>query len=470
MTPTETSEPQPLKVLLVDDEPVALRHYVAVLKSIGGVEIFQAMGLNDARQILAETPIDVAFIDLQLSTDTRNRDGLTLIQEIRSRYLTVPVVVSQRLEVSAAMKLGAEDYVIKAEFEQRIPVIIKSMRRDLELKDLRARGAPGPEFDILGLSDVIQNLRAQIQRFATAEDHNGNPATVLILGPSGSGKELVARALHKLGPHPREPFFAINCSTITENLIEDQLFGHVKEAFTGAAKDQHGYFTLVGQGTLFLDEMGEMSPGLQAKLLRVLDYRTFRPVGATDRELRFRGRIMAATHVDLKEQVRTKRFREDLYYRLNLLTVRVPPLSEHREDIPILIQHFASKHRKRVQFTQQAIELLSRYDWPGNVRELIHTIDRLIILSDTDLIDAAAVERGLFHDTEKLSDAELLKRLAQQILELPVPDKINAITRALVIAAMEKTGNNVTEAAKLLGKHRKVVERLIKKFFPPGKR
>ncbi|MFY0521907.1 sigma-54-dependent transcriptional regulator [Archangium gephyra] len=466
----DTNEQRLLRVLIVDDERMALRNLAGVLQPLGNIEVHRASNLTEARQILEEAVIDIAFIDLQLSQDIRNRDGFTLIQEIHGRYQTVIVVVSshsQPNEIREAMKLGAEDYVLKTETEQRVPIILKELRRKLELNqellDLRARGAPDSNLGLIGTSVAMQNLRALIQRVATA--HIQEPVPVLILGPTGSGKELVAQALHKLGPHPSEPFFDINCGALTETLVEAQLFGHVRGAFTDANRDQDGYFTLVRRGTLFLDEVAELSPALQAKLLRVLETRRFRPVGPTAREQIFQGRIVAATHVDLKERVRQGRFREDLFHRLNVLFIRVPPLSEHSEDIPALIQYFAAGHRKPLHFTQQAIEQLCRRLWAGNVRELRNAIYRLAILTDSERIDAETLDRYLPLDSKGATSdelEELLRKMAQQLLTLPLQDKSHAITKALVLEATEQARGNKTEAGKKLGWNRKAVERFLK--------
>jgi DNA-binding NtrC family response regulator len=379
---------------------------------------------------------------------------------------------SQPDEIREAQRLGAEDYVVKTEVHQRVPIILKELRRKLQLRedllDSRARGVPDPTLGLVGTSVAMQNLRALIHRVATANSQE--PVPILILGPTGSGKELVAQAIHRLGPHPSDPFFDLNCGAIAETLIDDQLFGHVRGAFTDATRDQDGYFALARRGTLFLDEVAELSPALQAKLLRVLETRRFRPVGPTAREQSFQGRIVAATHVDLKERIRQGRFREDLFHRFNVLFIRVPPLSEHLEDIPALVQHFASKHRKPLHFTQQAIELLCRRSWPGNVRELRNAVDRLAILADSERIDAETIERYLPLDLEGTSGeglSRILKQVAQKLLALPIKDKIDTITRALVLEAVEQAEGNNTKAGKLLGCHRRTVERLLRKCAHP---
>ena len=479
MNTNDTNEQRLLKVLIVDDERIALRNFAGVLQALGNIEIHRASSLTEARQVLEETVTDVAFIDLQLSSDIRNRDGFTLIQEIRGRYQTAPIVVSshgQPNDVREAIKLGAEDYVLKTEIDQRVPIIIKELRRKLdlnqELLDLRARGAPDANLGLIGTSVAMQNLRALIQKIATANSQD--PVPVLIHGPTGSGKELVAQAIHKLGPHPSERFAAINCGALlNEDLFASQLFGHAHGSFTGASGNKDGYFASVGRGTLFLDEVAELSPALQAMLLRVLETRRFTPVGKEDREqLFFRGRIVAATHVDLKERVRQRSFREDLYHRLNVLLIRVPPLSSHPEDIPALVQHFAARYRRPLRFTQQAIELLCRYPWPGNVRELRNAIDQLAILADSDLIDAETIERYLHLDSDGAPGDEpsnLLGQMAQRILDLSIKGRYDAMTKALVLAAVERAKGNNTEAGKLLGKHRRFVERFLRRLSDPNK-
>jgi DNA-binding NtrC family response regulator len=306
---------------------------------------------------------------------------------------------------------------------------------------------------------------------ATANSHD--PVPVLVLGPTGSGKELVAQAIHKLGSQSSAPFFDLNCGAIAETLIEAQLFGYVRGAFTDANRDQEGYFSLVGRGTLFLDEVAELSPALQTKLLRVLETRSFRPVGPTSREQHFRGRIVAATHVDLRESVREGGFREDLFHRLNVLIIHVPPLSEHREDIPVLVQHFAARHPKPLHFTHEAIEMLCQRPWQGNVRELRNAIDRLAILSDSECIDAEIIDRYLPADAEGASGNEptkLLRQMAQKLLALPLEDKIDSITEALVHEAVEQAGGNITEAGRLLCIHRRAVERLLNRFSQQRKK
>lgn len=469
------NEQRLLRILIVDDERVSLRHFASVLEPLGNIELHRASELAEAKQVLEQVFIDLAFIDLRLSPDIRNRDGLTLVQEIRGRYQTAAVVVSgvdHHHEVREAMKTGAQDYVLKTEFEQRAPIILKELRDELALKeellDLRTRDLPDPTLGLIGTSVAMQNLRALIKKAATSV--GSLSADILILGPTGSGKEVVAQALHKYGPHPSAPLIILNCGALVESLVEAQLFGHVRGAFTGADRDQEGCLAQAGKGTVFLDEVAELTPALQAKLLRLLENRTFHPVGAPAKVMQFKGRIIAATHVDLKERVREGRFRADLFFRLNVVPIYVPPLSDHREDIPALVQHFVKQFDKPLHFTREAIELLCRRPWPGNVRELRNAMVRLAIFAESEYIDAKTIEQHLPLEGDSGSGGDLLGLIAQKILALPQEDKIGAITEALVLKAVEQAQGNITEAARLLGRHRKFVERYLKKVSQPRKK
>jgi len=456
-------------LVLADDATVSLS-LTRVLEGLGNNEIHLAHTLEEARRTLENVMIDIAFITPSGPPELQKREEFTLLQEIRGRYQTVPIVVSshsQPNDVREAMRLGAEDYVLETEIDQRVPIIIKELRQKLRLKDelldSGARGVPASNLGLIGTSVAIQSLRALIQKFAIANSQD--PVPVLIQGPSGSGKELVAHTLHECGPHASEPFFDINCGAIPETLIEAQLFGYVRGAFTDATRDQDGYLALVRRGTLFLDDVAELSPAAQAMLLRVLETRRFRPVGPTAREQPFQGRIVCASRVDLMERVQQGLFREDLFHRLNVLSIRVPPLSEHREDIPALVQHFAARHRKPLQFTQQALELLCQRSWFGNVRELRNAIYRLAILADFELIDAEAIEQYL-PESDQVSDAELpeiLREMARKLLDLPLQDKVGAITKALVQEALQQAQGNNTNAGKRLGWHRRTFERYLRK-------
>lgn len=277
---------------------------------------------------------------------------------------------------------------------------------------------------------------------------------VLICGPTGSGKEVIARLIHRLSTNPDTPFIDINCGSIPEHLIEAEFFGHTKGAFTGAVASRLGYFELAGAGTLFLDEIGELPLSLQPKLLRVLEMRTFRPVGST--EVRhFRGRIVAATHRNLQALVASNTFREDLFYRLANFVLDIPGLDQRKEDIPALVSHFVSMQSRQISFTTEAMEYLCQHAWPGNVRELRSLIDRLAILSDTPRITTEVLTTFLAPSLPAFS----LETLADELLKLKGDNKLDATERLLIDRAMQLCGGNKSAAAHLLGVSRKSVER-----------
>ncbi len=374
-----------MRILIVDDHASARKTIARCLHRLEGAELQEAASLQSARQALAQRPIDVVLIDLRLDErDPTNRDGLTLVRELRETGTTVPIVVtvsSEMAEVRNAMRAGAYAYILKDELceELVLPVLAELQgRRALEREVLHLHG-------LVGSSAPMERLRQQIKKVAAVD------APVLVLGPTGSGKELVARAIHALSPRREQPLVAVNCGAFTESLVESQLFGHEKGYFTGADKARDGYLAEVRRGTLFLDEIAELPQGLQTKLLRVLENRVYRVLGASN-DSRFEGRIIAATHVDLNRRVADSRFRVDLYYRMEVLTVHVPSLDERKEDIPALVEHLAKETPRPLRFSEQALAALQRLDWPGNVRQLRNLVHRLMVFIDRAPITAEDVE------------------------------------------------------------------------------
>jgi DNA-binding NtrC family response regulator len=453
-----------MKVLIVDDQASARRVLSAIVGKLDGVEIQEADGLEAARRAIESQPPDVALIDLRLGPDARNRDGLTLVEEIRARTAVVPIMVTayqEIAEIRMAMRVGAYDYILKDDLcdELVLPVLtgLRSRRRlEHEVRELRARQPDAEPVTgrLVGVSAAMVQLRETIRRAAVSD----RPA--LVTGPTGSGKELVVEALHTLGAHPDHPLLDLNCGAIPEALMESQLFGHAKGAFTGADRDQQGYLTLVKQGTLFLDEVAELPAMLQSKLLRVLETGVFRPVGSSTQN-RFEGRVVAATHADLAERVSAGRFREDLFYRLNVLVVRVPPLAERREDIPALVAHFCRGQKRPLRFTEQALALLAGATWPGHVRQLRNLIDRVAAFADDDQVTPEALGPFMSESPASNTNADVLQSAAQRILRLPIENKIDAIEEALVTEAVRLSDGNKSGAARLLGMHRKAVSRRL---------
>jgi DNA-binding NtrC family response regulator len=366
-------------------------------------------------------------------------------------------------EIRTAMRMGAYDYILKDGLceELVLPPIEElrdRQRLEQEVIELRARQSGGARSALVGVSRAMERLRGMIQRVALSD------RPVLVYGPTGSGKELVVRAIHAAGANPQEPLLDLNCGAIPESLIEAQLFGHAKGAFTGADRKQDGYLTAVGRGTLFLDEIGELPLPLQAKLLRVLETGRFRPVGSTV-ELQLAGRVVAATHVDLKARVERGQFREDLFYRLNVLVVPVPPLDDHREDIPLLVAQFCRQQERALRFHDDAMQMLMEASWPGNVRQLRNLIDRLSVFAEDDLITRETLASHV-ESAPPASVLDSLSSIANAVLSLAVPNKLQATEDALVAEAMRRAEGNKSQAARLLGVHRKMVERRIGKDSP----
>jgi DNA-binding NtrC family response regulator len=451
-----------MNVLLVDDQRSARRVLGDLIALAEGAQVTEASSLDEARRAIEQASFDLAFVDLRLADDARNRDGIQLLKELRERPAIRVVVVSalgEMAEIRAAMRAGAWDYVLKDDLCEEIvlPIVDEARTRnrlERELLQLRVRATGASQLDdLVGVSPPMERLRAAIGRVALSD------RPVLVIGPSGSGKELVVRAIHALGPHPSAPLLDLNCGAMPEALIEAQLFGHERGAFTGADRRGVGFFAATQSGTLFLDEIAELPVGLQSKLLRVLETRRFRPVGSVS-DVAFDGRVVAATHADLGERVREGRFREDLFHRLDVLRLRVPALDERREDIPALVAHFAARQSRALHFDASAFELFGSVPWPGNVRQLRNLIDRLAVFSETDTISAATI-RGL-DDRALSSSPASLREAARVVLRSPVPDKLTSMETALIEEAMSLSGGNKTAAARLLGVHRKVIERRTK--------
>jgi DNA-binding NtrC family response regulator len=455
-----------VKVLIVDDERSARRSLERILRKLPFVELAEAASLQEARAHLEAGGVDVALIDLRLSPNGQERDGLTLVGELRALPNAVAIVVSgfQDLEeVRAAMRLGAHDYILKDELSEELvlPLIegLHSQRSlEQEVRRLRARRDVPSSPALVGSSAAMQRLRASVERVAMSE------RPVLVRGPTGAGKELVVRAIHTLSARADQPLLDLNCGALPATLIESQLFGHERGAFTGADRRHSGYFAAVHGGTLFLDEIAELPLELQAKLLRVLESRLFRPIGSTMPQ-RFDGRVVAATHADLEERVSRGTFREDLYYRLNVLEVRVPSLEERREDIPALVSHFAGLQPRPMTFTEDALQALRQAPWPGNVRHLRNLIDRLAVFAPDGVITREIIaQHGSVKPRRDLH--KLVNELACALLELPEGDKLAAAEAALVEVAMRRADGNKRAAARLLGVHRKVVERRTSREEP----
>ncbi|HTV25609.1 MAG TPA: sigma-54 dependent transcriptional regulator [Polyangiaceae bacterium] len=449
-----------MNILIVDDQKSARRALARILEQETDITLLEAASLSEARATLETADVDLAFVDIRLSDDMRNTDGLTLVRDIKRAGNAVSICLTAAGEMSLireAMRAGAYDYILKDDLcsELIVPVVQglrDKQRLEREVETLRARVASGDTPLLVGSSASMERLRADLRLVALSD------RPVLVTGPTGAGKEAVVRALHALGASPEALFLDVNCAAIPEALMESQLFGHEKGSFTGADRRTNGYLAAVGRGTLFLDEVAELTLTLQAKLLRVLETRLFRPVGSTN-ERSFHGRVVAATHRDLAERVQQGAFREDLYYRLNVIELRVPPLDDHPEDIPLLVAHFLRGQSRRLHFTAAAQEAMMRMRWPGNVRQLRNLIDRLLVFAENDTITIDELAR--VSGTKVASAEEVLRRVAREVLQLPIPDRLSAMQTVLMDEALAATDRNKSAAARMLGVHRKVIERRV---------
>jgi two-component system response regulator AtoC len=440
------------RILVVDDEE-GMRHMLGMMLSRQGYHVHDAASGQMALEQLRQGNVDIVLADVRMP----GLDGLGLLQQIHtSRYPVTVIMMSAFVELDtaiSALKMGASDYVSKpfkvdevllkirmAEERQRL----EDEREQLRLENARLRGAQAEEAVPAGMVGKSPRLREVLGTIRKVADYK---STVLLLGESGTGKELVARALHDSSVRAKGPFVPINCGAIPETLLESELFGHVKGAFTDASRNKRGLVEEAEHGTLFLDEIAELPVALQVKLLRFLQEDEIRRVGDT-KGLTVDVRVVAATSRDLTAMVQAGTFREDLFYRLNVLQLRIPPLRERKEDIPLLVDHFLAKYATRLKrggmsLSREALRALLDYGWPGNIRELENTIERAMVLSDSDQIGVDSLPEKLSRD-KPAGDAPLLGD------DLSIKKAVRTIERELIRRSLERTGGNRTRAAELL--------------------
>ena len=424
------------RALIVDDEP-DIRELLEITLGRMKLDTRSARNVREARDWLAREPFDLCLTDMRLPDGT----GLELVQFIQQRYPQTPVAMITAygsLDTAiGALKAGAFDFVTKPVDLARLRELVNSA---LRLQEQQAGDAPSDE-RLLGNSPPMQQLRSQIGKLARSQ------APVYISGESGSGKELVARLIHEQGPRADKPFVPVNCGAIPSELMESEFFGHKKGSFTGAIEDKQGLFQAAQGGTLFLDEVADLPLGMQVKLLRAIQEKAVRAVGG-QQEMVVDVRILCATHKDLAAEVAAGRFRQDLFYRLNVIELRVPPLRERREDIPllasVLLQRLNQCSHNNVQLSEDAIAKLQSYRFPGNVRELENMLERAYTLCEHERIEA----RDL-----RLADSSLPSDGGETSLALVdnLEDYLEAIERKLIMQALEETRWNRTAAAERLG-------------------
>ncbi len=455
------------RVLIVDDE-ASLRTALFRTLDRKGFQVITAASCKEAETISqSDKAIDLALVDLRLP----DGDGIELMSRLRLLHPNIQVIIltghaSIETAVDATRK-GAFHFVTKpCNLDEIMTLIERAMshgRLTVENKHLRTALHSKYQFEnIIGTSEPITQVLSMIERVAKTD------STVLVTGESGTGKELIAKALHYNSLRGEEPFIPINCGAIPAELLESELFGHVKGAFTGAIANRTGRFEMAEDGTLFLDEIGDMSPSLQVKLLRVLQEKSFEPVGGT-KTIQSNVRVIAATNADLELAVEEGRFREDLFYRLNVIPIRIPALRERRSDIPVLMNHFMqlfnrTRGRQLTGIAPEAMEMLVNYGWPGNIRELENLVERLSILKGHGMIEVSDLPER-YRKSPVHSDPS----------KVDIPENgvdfntaVDNYENALIMRALEKTGWNRNQAALLLKLNRTtLVEKIKKKGLRP---
>ncbi|HPQ71313.1 MAG TPA: sigma-54 dependent transcriptional regulator [bacterium] len=430
-------------VLVVDDEE-GLRYSLSVLLKKKGYRVSAVENGQMALQALDSMNPDFILCDLRMPV----MDGLTFLQESKRRNFEKPIIVMSAYgtidQAVEAMRLGAYDYIGKPFNSDEILVVLHraAERELLRAENLRLRQAAQAAAD----REIITDDSAMLELMAMARKVAGFKSTVLIVGESGTGKELIARSIHRNSPRADKPFVAINCGAIPEHLLESELFGHKKGSFTDAIADKEGLVTGSSGGTLFLDEIGELPLMLQVKLLRVLQEERVRPIGAAQ-EIPVDLRVVAATARNLEEVVEAGQFREDLYYRLNVFTLKVPPLRQRAADLPLLTKHFIQKVAERhglpmCEVSAEALKMIEAYHWPGNVRELENVMERAVVLSAGDVIEASSLPDRVRQTPPR--------KMPYENGDLSVKHNLRDLERELIVEALKRTKGNKSRAARHL--------------------
>lgn len=475
------------RILVADDEPNLRRVLVAILKR-EGYDVSQAVDGVEALELI-DDKTDVVITDLKMP----RVDGMKVLQEISTRHPKIPVIMITAFgsvdNAVAAVKAGAFDYIEKPFEQEQIRQIVEKAVRQAGANQSAPDLTPDAPLSIgrhglVGRSKRIESVFDIIDKVADT------PSTVLVTGESGTGKELVAKALHENSSRRNMPFIKINCAAIPKNLMESELFGYEQGAFTGANSSKPGRFELADQGTLFLDEIGEIPVEMQVKLLRAIQESEFERVGGI-KTLKVNVRLITATNRNLKEEVSSGAFREDLYYRLNVVPLNIPPLRDRRDDIPLLVDHIVEKFRTRLNkdiqgVSEAALQLLCAYSWPGNIRELENVLERTILFSASSQIEASDLPDEFTENIQVAptsipahpsgvisSGAVVTENMSGESASLPqnntsLKDAVRAETsrveKELIAHALGETKGNVTKAAKLLKISRKSLQMKMKEF------
>ncbi|MDH4157151.1 MAG: sigma-54 dependent transcriptional regulator [candidate division Zixibacteria bacterium] len=445
------------KILVIDDED-SMCNFMEIMLSKEGYQVNSVNSGPEGIALLKQKNYDLVIADLNMPEMT----GIEVLKEVKSFkkeqdliMMTAYASVDTAIE---AMKQGATDYITKPFKVDEIKIIIEKTinrkRLEAENDSLKKRLQKDNSFDhFVGVSDVVAGLKKVARRIASSD------STVLIRGESGVGKDLIAKAIHHHSPRCGGPFVTINCAALPENLLESELFGYKKGGFTGAIKDKDGLFKVADGGTFFLDEVGNTSLAIQVKLLRVLEDKKITPVGDT-KPIDVDVRLIAATNSDLEADVKAGRFRADLFYRLNVIPIDIPPLRERKEDIKLLVEHFMAKYCSKVnaplkKISDEALDLLVSYTWPGNVRELENTIERAILLNRTEVLEVADLPEKLSHPQPE----GLVVRETE-----PATPTLESIEKAYIHYVMSQTRGKKSEAARILGIDASTLYRKIDRY------
>ncbi|MDX9815663.1 MAG: sigma-54 dependent transcriptional regulator [Smithellaceae bacterium] len=448
------------KILIVDDE-LNMRLVLTAMLKKEGYEIASAADGSEALSILKSGPIDAVITDLKMP----NVNGMELLNHMNDKHPAIPVIIITAHGTVAtaveALKKGALDYITKPfDLDELKNVISKAMKtRTLKENELFLPPEDIERAGIIGTSKSIKDIFEAIKRVAPTT------TTILITGETGTGKELVADAIHYNSPRKKNPLIKINCAAIAKTLMESELFGHEKGAYTGAAVTKPGKFELAHKGTLFLDEVSEIPRDMQVKLLRVLQEQEFERVGGL-RTIKVDVRIIAATNQNLLQQVQAGNFREDLYYRLNVFPIEVPPLRSRKEDILPLTDYFLEKFNKKlavsVNMEQEVKEMFLRHDWPGNIRELENLIERMILLAQNDTVTMREIPEEFKAAVNKIAATPL--ETSKKPFKNYMRDHVENVEKQMIVKMLEEAGGNVTKAAQQLGLSRKGLQLKMIKY------
>jgi len=454
------------KLLIIDDERSILELLSTVFKK-AGYAVKTSLSASKALGLIETENFDLIISDIKLP----EMSGMEILKRVKRTKPELPFVmitaygsIKQAVE---ALKVGALDYVLKPFDVEELKIVVAHGLEKRKLKQENIQLKKELE-DKYKFENMVGKCRKMKEIYSLIERIAGTDSTVLVMGESGTGKEMAARAIHFLSTRRDRPFVSINCGALPESLLESELFGHSKGSFTGAVADKKGMFEVAQRGTLFLDEVGEMSPWTQVKLLRALQERRIRRVGGIE-EIEADVRIIAATNQDLKVKIEKGNFREDLYYRLNVISFEMPPLRERKPDFPLLINHFLQKHcqkmgRKMKRIAPEAMSVLESYPWPGNVRELENVIERIVAIEERETITDESLPADLF----LAQDIPESKYILQPGFNLN--EYVDIVTRHFLKEALAASGGNLKETAGLLGLNYRSLRYLIEKYALKEKR